>query len=109
DIAEQWLGLIKQSTDTSTQLRYRAQVAAEFFQIQPKPDFQTIGPVPLPEDSLFSEVDAQFFSLDMPAGDVELNTFTAAQLAASMLPKEALTAEQQASNAAATDVIDTNA
>ena len=109
DIAEQWLGLIKQSTDTSTQLRYRAQVAAEFFQIQPKPDFQTVGPVPLPEDSLFSEVDAQFFSLDMPAGDVELNTFTAAQLAASMLPKEALTAEQQASNAAATDVIDTNA
>ncbi|MCC5450461.1 flagellar hook-length control protein FliK [Rheinheimera sp. UJ51] len=108
DIAGQWLGLIKQSTDTSAQLRYRTRDPAEFFQIQPIPDFQTIGPVPAPEDSLFNQFDAQLLSAEIPAGDLALDAFSAAQLAAGKLTAQAHTTEPSSATALTSKVADTD-
>lgn len=53
DLAGQWLGLIRQSSDASAQLKQKAEIASLFFKVQPGAADERIGPVPDEEAELF--------------------------------------------------------
>lgn len=56
DLAEQWLGLIRQSGDASAQLKQKAEMAKLFFTAQPAADAEQLGAEPTTEAEHFAKL-----------------------------------------------------